>query len=266
MKILILGAGGMLGHKVVEKLSHWDIITPSRDEFDASAPNLAKFDLKRGDYVVNCIGKIPQRSPNVKDLIYINAAFPHWLAANTEARIIHITTDCVFNGRAGSYTESSPHNALTLYGKSKSLGEVNSSNVMNLRASIVGKSVTGFGLLEWVRSRPENQQIDGYFDHLWNGIPTGTMADMIRAIIQFNLFYPGTQHIVPQAFLTKNRLVRMFAEKLDRPDLEIMTKITGQRSNMTLSTIFAEYNQDLWQYIGYKTIPSVEELIREMDV
>lgn len=256
----------MLGHKVAKMLHEWDLIAPSKQEFDATTPNLAKFDLKRGDYIVNCIGKIPQRSPNAKELIYINAAFPHWLAENTEARIIHITTDCVFNGRAGSYTESSPHNALTLYGKSKSLGEVNSSNVMNLRASIVGRSQTGFGLLEWVRSRPKNEQIDGYFDHLWNGIPTDTMADMIRAIIQFNLFYPGTQHIVPGAFLTKNRLVRMFAEQLGRKDLEVITKITGQRTNMTLSTVFPEYNLSLWNHIGYKTIPSVEELIRGMNV
>jgi dTDP-4-dehydrorhamnose reductase len=265
MKILILGSTGMLGHKVKEALADLDPICPTRNEFNALAPNLSKYELKRGDYVINCIGAIPQKVTNHIEMVEVNSIFPRWLAENTEAKIIHITTDCVFNGKVGYYAETSPHTASDIYGKSKSLGEVTAKNVMNLRCSIIGDDPRSkASLYEWVRNQPEGAIISGYLDHTWNGVTTLALSRIIGGIIRFNRFMAGVTHIVPIGQMSKNRLIKLIIEHINRQDISVQPRITGERVNRTLMTRFPETNKDLWKVAGYDSIPSIEKLLGEM--
>jgi dTDP-4-dehydrorhamnose reductase len=265
MKILILGSTGMLGHKVKKELAELNPICPVRDDFNALAPNLSKYELGRGDYVINCIGAIPQKITNHIEMVEVNSIFPRWLAENTEAKVIHITTDCVFNGKIGYYAETSPHTAADIYGKSKSLGEVDAKNVMNLRCSIIGDDPRSrASLYEWVRNQPEGAIIKGYLDHTWNGITTLALARIILGIIRSNRFMPGVAHIVPIGQMSKNRLIRLILEHTNRKDVSLQATITGQRVNRTLMTRFPETNKELWKAAGYGSVPTIETLLGEV--
>ena len=176
MKALVLGTEGMLGHKMLQALrSRFEkvggTILGRRDE-----PWYAKIPLFSGEHViesvnamntpalestlaglepeviVNCVGIIKQREEARAALpsIAINSLLPHQLAhwaAKWGGRVIHFSTDCVFDGTRGGYTEDSPSDAEDLYGKSKYLGEVASKNALTLRTSIIGRELASFASL-----------------------------------------------------------------------------------------------------------------------
>ena len=100
-----------------------------------------------------------------------------------------MATDCVFSGQTGAYSESSAHDALDVYGKTKSLGEVPSPAVMNLRVSVIGKGSQG--LYHWVASQPHGAVINGYLDHQWNGITSVEYGRIIAGIILLILIFTG---------------------------------------------------------------------------
>ena len=177
-KILILGATGMLGHTLftqffgkddldvyatarsAEGLSQWfgpELLANIRGGVDANNPDfiMRVLDNVKPDVVINCIGIIKQL-PVSKDpiaSISINSLFPHKLAAAcsvTGARMIHISTDCVFSGDKGNYIESDRPDATDLYGRTKALGEVDYADCVTLRTSIIGHELKGkYGLVEW---------------------------------------------------------------------------------------------------------------------
>ena len=210
VKVAILGASGMLGNAVAKEFSDFDgtvILTGRRElefspsenfelrEFDVLGGSLSTLftDFGQDDFIINCIGII---KPYIKDTDrkqrkiaqIVNGLFPHQLAEfgeDTGTRTIQIATDCVYSGRKGSYLESDDFDALDVYGKSKSLGEVPSDFMQHLRASIIGPEVgRSTSLLEWVRSQPRDATINGYADHSWNGISTKHFGKIARGIIQ----------------------------------------------------------------------------------
>jgi dTDP-4-dehydrorhamnose reductase len=207
MRILVLGASGMLGHAVVRTLAIGDmgyqIVATSRsldlrDHFpelseiesitgvDVENPDalLEIFSRSRPDCVINCIGLVKQRSCANDPLavLPINAMLPHrlaYLCAMIGARLMQISTDCVFQGTRGNYTEDDISDAIDLYGKSKYIGEVQGPNSITLRTSIIGHELRGEqGLIEWFLS--QKGTVRGYRNAIFSGLPTVELARVIR--------------------------------------------------------------------------------------
>ena len=263
MKVLVLGASGMLGHRVVRQLKKFDLIVPSRDAYQAGQP-LTRFGLSENDWVVNCIGAIPQKGHNLETMIKINHHFPHMIAAETSAKVIQIATDCAFLGDKGNYDESSTKDAIDSYGLTKIAGEVES--FMQLRCSIIGPELTGKkSLFEWVRNQPYGEDMMGYVNHYWNGVTTDAFAQVVEGVIQNDLFFMGTHHLIPKDSVSKYQLIKMIAKKLDRPDLKIMPKIT-EKVDRTLTTKHQRLNELLWVNAGYEAPPTIKKMITNLAI
>lgn len=156
------------------------------DRFDSVIDAFAR---ARPDVVVNCVGVIKQK-PEAKDpliSISINSLFPNRLAAlcrASGARLIHISTDCVFSGRKGMYTESDVSDAVDLYGKSKALGEVDAPGALTVRTSIIGREPgTAYGLLEWFLSN-RGGRIKGFTKAVYSGFTTTALGRILADVIE----------------------------------------------------------------------------------
>jgi dTDP-4-dehydrorhamnose reductase len=280
-KALILGGTGMLGHAVLKEFGGFsgEVSFTSRSgsgiSFDVLSDPieaLAKF-VGRGDYIINCLGitKPHINDENEQDVAranLINSLFPAELASLAEksgSRVIQIATDCVFSGRKGHYLETDAHDAEDVYGKTKSLGEVNSENVMHIRVSTIGRELERSTLLlEWVLSHPQGATIPGFTDHLWNGVTTNHFAKVVRGIIEKDGFEPGLSHLVPADELSKADLVREIAGAFGRTDLVVKDTDSGKPIDRTLSTTEPAFNERLWAGAGYQDIPTIEHLIAEI--
>lgn len=284
MNVLVLGVTGMLGNDVYKLLSESGINTFGTSRKEDRRVNFIKFDVVTDqvdelldafpevNWIVNCIGIIKTHihdddSGSIQNAISVNALFPHILAKEAQSRnmkIIQIATDCVFSGATGKSVESSVHDPWDVYGKTKSLGEVNSTNVMNIRSSIIGKEIgRSTSLLEWVTGQPENSVINGYTNHYWNGVTTLAFAKVCHGIITQDLFQPGIHHLIPSNLLSKMDLVKQIAYVFKRSDIEIVPFETEISVDRTLSTKNPHFNSVLWQSAGYKSPPSIEELVKE---
>ncbi len=242
-RVLVLGRTGMAGHMVYHVLSRsgqvevagTDRSTPSSSSFfDASnaEAGLRAFWHRKGSYryIINCIGltktAIDERDPrSVERAIRINAILPHQLASfagEVSARVIHLSTDGVFSGRAGLYPEDAPHDCLDAYGKTKSLGEVFAPEVLTFRCSIIGPDPARHqGLLEWFLGLPDGKEITGYTDYLWNGVTTLQFAELCRRIIVEDRFgslwdESPVHHFCPNRAVSKYELLRLFVDIFTR--------------------------------------------------
>lgn len=240
MKILILGATGMLGHKLLQTLSNaHEVAGTVRGDVSrfCEHPVLGCFRLIGGvaaenvgsvanaiytfkpDSVINCIGMIKQQS-GAKDpiaAITLNALFPHQAAhaANTAgARFIHISTDCVFSGKRGNpYTEEDKSDAEDLYGRTKSLGEISGDGRITLRTSIIGRELgTKFGLVEWFLSQ-KGGAVQGYSRALYTGLTTLSLARIIGNILENQPDMSGLWHVSSQE-ISKYGLLKLIAETM----------------------------------------------------
>lgn len=222
--ILILGATGMLGHKM------WQILSARFPEVYGtmrSAPSDPRFDrypflkseritgnvdaldieavlrviraLKPG-VVVNCIGSIKQRASADNPLVSIpiNSLLPHQIAAEAaqwEGKTIHFSTDCVFSGQRGDYSESDPSDAEDLYGKSKHLGELLDGNALVLRSSIIGRELDHHAsLLDWLLLG-NHRTVRGFTRAWWSGVTTNHMANLVGEIIGRFGYLKGLYHV-----------------------------------------------------------------------
>lgn len=288
-KVLILGATGMLGTAVVREFLGFGFavigtVRPGRacDEMEFDKIEFdAQFDLigsvtigmGPGDFLVNCIGLIKTEiidtdAASRGRAIHVNSALPASIAIDAEQRgykVIQIATDCVFKGDKGSYREDSDHDPKDVYGKTKSLGEVISPNLMHLRVSIIGPESRGFtSLYEWVARQPHHAKITGYANHFWNGIPSKHFAKIARGIVENNLFRSGTYHVVPGDEVSKAELVKMIAKRASRLDIRIETGNSPTTVNRTLSTLHNDFNLALWRGAGYEWPPSIDQLVAEI--
>jgi dTDP-4-dehydrorhamnose reductase len=245
MKVLIFGGGGMLGHKLSQKMSdNFDIFTTIRGDFDKykNIPifegvnvipkiNIESLDLVEKtinnltpDVVINAVGlikQIPDAKNNVKTLT-INAVFPHQLASLTtekNIRLINISTDCVFNGKKGNYTEEDFPNAEDLYGKSKNLGEVIEENCLTLRTSIIGRELfTSHSLVEWFLSN-RGKKVKGFANAIYTGFPTLILAEILTDIIHNHQNLCGLFHVSSEK-INKFDLLQLI-NKAFEADIEI---------------------------------------------
>jgi len=227
VKVLVLGSTGLLGSTVAKYfLEHpkYETILSYRDKaisfgkdrvfFDALETNLEI--LPHVDYIINCIGIIkPFIGVDRRKSVYINSLFPYELASYCEQKntcLIHITTDCVFSGLSGKYSESSVHDCLDFYGKSKSLGEP--TNCMVLRTSIIGEEIhKKASLIEWAKSM-EGQHINGFVNHHWNGVTTKQYAKICEQIINEGLFSKGIFHLHSNS-VNKCELLQLISERFN---------------------------------------------------
>ncbi|MFH1231915.1 MAG: SDR family oxidoreductase, partial [Planctomycetota bacterium] len=238
-KILILGVTGMLGHALFDLLSghkYLDVHATARsteglsrwfpnyllerirgdvdaDNFDSIIRAIA--DLKP-DVVINCIGIIKQMAAAQDPIISIsiNALFPHRLALAckaADARMIHISTDCVFDGAKGNYSENDQSNATDLYGRTKFLGEVYYPHCVTLRTSIIGHELKGkHGLIEWFLA--QKGKVRGFTNAIYSGFPTAEIARIISEYVITNPDLKGLYQVSSDP-ISKYELLRLVADK-----------------------------------------------------
>ena len=278
-KVLVLGATGMLGHSVAKVFKNdpsMHLIQTSRKKiegylkFEAMKDDIAELikDVEP-DWVINCIGvikpHIDEKSPeSILRAVEINGIFPYLLARCTSNSIIQIATDCVYSGEKGNYKESDLHDATDVYGKTKSLGEIDLPNLIHLRVSIIGPEVgRSTSLLEWFKNQPQGAELNGFTDHLWNGITTHHFGRISHGIVSNNLVGLGKTHIVPNDIVTKARLLKIFSETYNRQDIKISEVKSAKTIDRTLSTSDAILNSKIWDMAGFKSIPTIQEMVFE---
>jgi dTDP-4-dehydrorhamnose reductase len=238
-RLLILGGGGMLGHKL------WQTALP-RFETKATVRSGARFFVERGypaesvlphvdvsdpnaliravavarpEAVVNCIGVVKQlaaaKDPRVS--VSLNALLPHQLADLCQAagaRLIHISTDCVFSGRRGMYRESDPSDAEDLYGRSKFLGEVDRPGCLTIRTSIIGRELsTHNGLVEWFLSN-RGTKVPGYVKAIFSGLTTNVLSTLILDLIQNDPSLSGLYQVAAEP-INKYELLQLLNDAYD---------------------------------------------------
>lgn len=237
MRILVLGASGMLGNAVLRVMSEnqdWEVFGTVRsssmrqffsnrvvgrlitgcDVGDHDAL-IKLFTQTRPNVVINCIGLIKQLADadDPLEAIPINSLLPHRLAglcALVGARLVHMSTDCVFSGEKGGYTEDDTSDAKDLYGKSKFLGEVYYPHSITLRTSIVGHELqSAHGLVGWFLSQQD--QCKGFKQAIYSGLPAVALAQLIRDVVIPRPDLSGLYHVAAQP-ISKYDLLRLIAE------------------------------------------------------
>jgi dTDP-4-dehydrorhamnose reductase len=222
IKLLIMGANGMLGHTILRFFAcnrAYRVYGTIRDLtskhlLQSKAPEaqlLSGVDVEsledltrliagvQPDIIINCIGVVKQ-VPEAHDplkVIPVNALLPHrlaYLAKASNARLIHFSTDCVFSGRVGNYTETDVPDAEDLYGRSKLLGEVTDSNSVTLRTSIIGHELgDARSLIEWFLA--QSNEVLGYKNAIFSGLPAVEIARVIHDFIVPNADLHGLYHL-----------------------------------------------------------------------
>jgi dTDP-4-dehydrorhamnose reductase len=202
MKITVIGSRGMAGHVIVKYLKQQghDVTAVDRTVLDIERDNVDPFfDSLDADFVVNAIGLL------VKDCIdrpdraaIVNSWWPQYCAhrlKNTDTRLIHLSTDCVFDGARGNYIEADDHTETNTYGRSKSFGEVDNDKDVTFRMSIIGPELkNGTGLLNWVLTNKEHE-LPGWSNAWWNGITTLQLAKCIDQYVNQPTI-AGVYHLV----------------------------------------------------------------------
>ena len=239
MRLLILGGSGMLGHQLWSGLHarHETWVTLRRPVADFAAHNL--FDEAKSiqvdditddtaldqaigqakpEAVINCVGLIKQRDEASDEAlaVRVNAEFPHRLAkrcGETGARLIHFSTDCVFAGTRGNYTEDDPADATDLYGQSKHRGEVTGPQCVTLRTSVIGHELgTNLALLDWFMSQ-RSQSVNGFTKAIYSGFTTLEMARIVEQILTRHPRLSGLWHVASEP-ISKFDLLQLCREKL----------------------------------------------------
>ena len=233
MKILVLGASGMLGNAMLRVMSGqeaWSVFGTVRGAdpaLHAAAPSavlipgihadqpdslLAAFAQARPDVVINCVGLVKQLS-NAEDplvAVPINTLLPHRLARMCEvagARLVHVSTDCVFSGKQGSYKELDEADAQDVYGRSKLLGEVDYPHAVTLRTSIIGHELgSAHGLIDWFLS--QQARVKGYTDAVFSGLPTFELARVVRDFVIPHASLRGVYHVAAEP-ISKHDLLQI---------------------------------------------------------
>ncbi len=228
MKIIVLGANGMLGHIVVKHLVEkgHSVFATSRDEnsnlyFDAAKDigSIEKIiEEIKPNYIINCIGILNKVAEEHHSLaIMVNSLLPHYLdelSIKHNFKLIHISTDCVFEGTKGNYGEDDIKDAKSFYGQSKSLGEINNDRNLTLRTSIIGPDINpnGIGLFQWFMQ--QENEVGGYSKVRWTGVTTIELAKIIENILHKNV--TGLYHVVNGESITKYDLLKLIAKHFDK--------------------------------------------------
>ena len=287
-KILILGGTGMIGHGLFYELSRYndlDVYASAREDTNINKwfPLNLKEKIKTNidvnhfdsiievlsfaqpDVVINCVGLIKQ-NPLVEIpllAISINSLFPHRVALICRAmgiRMIHVSTDCVFNGEKGKYKESDPSDATDLYGRTKFLGEVIYPHCITLRTSIIGHELRGKrGLVEWFLS--QQGTIKGFTHAIYTGLPTIEFARVIKEYVLPNPNLSGLYHVSAEP-ISKYDLLKLIAIRY-RKEIQINPFDDFYSDRSLDSTRFQKatgYQPSSWEELVEKMYQNYEKI------
>ena len=210
----------------------------------------------RFDCIINCIGLLNQFAENNKaGAAYLNSFFPHFLAQLTEGmdtQVIHMSTDCVFSGKRGQYTEDDLRDGLTFYDRSKALGELNDNKNLTLRNSIVGPDINpeGIGLLNWFMQ--QNGEVNGFTGAMWTGQTTLQLAKTMEIAARERAH--GLINAVPDASISKCDLLGLFNKYMRKEAIKInpVDKMAADKS----------LKRTRWEFT-YR-IPDYEKMVAEL--
>ncbi len=245
MRILILGGDGMLGHRLLLHLQErhetkvtlrrglpeygqYGLFTPENSYTGVEARDVERLLEVFGDFrpeaVVNCVGIIKQRGEAKEAIpsIEINALLPHRLAVACKAigaRLVHLSTDCVFSGRKGDYTLEDVPDAEDLYGRTKLLGEVGEEPAVTLRTSIIGLELARKGsLIEWFLA--QRGEIRGFTEAIYTGLTTAEMSRVIEKVLVEHPDLSGVWQVASEK-IDKYDLLSRFSRELGRDDVSV---------------------------------------------
>jgi dTDP-4-dehydrorhamnose reductase len=278
--VIIFGSNGMLGSACVEYFntacdvtlkrvigydrSSFDVLTAGADRLE----ELAEEWLSSGWHpiVINAIGIIPQKKEIRSDVfIKVNSVFPHILSNVCRARriqFIHITTDCVFDGSDGPYSELSKHTETGIYGVSKSCGEPDQA--MIIRTSIIGlepRSATPSSLLEWtLKTAYDRRPILGYTNHHWNGVTCLQLAKVIHQLVRDDIQWRGVRHITSPEPTTKYQLIQDMVTVFGLGDV---AQITPFEAPTNINKVLVPSSDPKLQDI-LKGIPPIVDQLKEL--
>lgn len=237
-KLLVIGIKGMAGHILHRYFSEQNVydvyglarnIESSATLFDVDVSNTDQlrslFEKNQFDYVVNCIGILNKDAEdNPSKAIWFNSYFPHYLEEITKTtltKVIHISTDCVFSGKEGSYTENDFKNGVGFYAQSKALGELTNTKDVTIRTSIIGPELNqnGIGLFHWFMSQTNHDHLKGFTKAYWSGLTTLELAKVVEAIIDQNIV--GLIQVAPSTKIDKFALLTLINAIYKNSALEI---------------------------------------------
>ena len=270
MKFFVLGCNGMAGHTISlylkeqghevfgfdkSKSKYIDSATGDAQDTEFLRKHIAKSNY---DSVINCIGILNQYAEKNKALAaFLNSYFPHFLAettANTDTQVIHMSTDCVFSGKRGEYTEDDFRDGESFYDRSKALGELEDEKNITLRNSIIGPDINsnGIGLLNWFMQ--ESGELNGYTTSIWTGQTTLQLAKtMEKAALERA---HGLYNTVPDHSISKYDLLGLFNHYLKGNSLKI-NPVEGVNADKSLKRTKFEFS-----YL----IPDYETMVAELAV
>ena len=268
MKVLILGGTGMAGHTITiyfneaghdvtafsrSKVSYCNNINGDISDFE----NLKKI-INEGQYdaIINAIGILNQDAEDHKsNAVLLNSYLPHFLSDMTKemkTRVIHMSTDCVFSGKTGGYSETSFRDGETFYDRSKALGELENSKDLTFRNSIIGPDMSerGIGLFNWFMK--QEGQINGFTKAIWTGVTTLTLAKAMEQALNENL--TGLYNLVNNETISKYELLELFNKYMRDGQIEILPS-----DNLSLDKSLINNRTDF----SFK-VPSYEAMVAEM--
>ena len=291
-RVVVLGGSGMLGSMVVDYLARdreLGVVATVRSAALAASGRVrhaavewALFDcegaptwevLEGASWIINAVGitkpLIRDNNPaEVARAIVVNAQFPHALGLHAQqsgARVLQIATDCVYSGLRGNYSERDLHDALDVYGKTKSLGESRLPSMHHLRCSIIGPEPNDHKfLIDWFLGQPVGAQLNGFVNHQWNGITTLQFAKICHGILTEKIALPHMQHVVPTASLSKADMLVEFGRSFGREDISVRRVEAERVLDRTLCTEDDALNRQLWEAACYSVPPTVPEMIAEL--
>ena len=292
-KILILGASGMLGWQITDKLLKVGeklTLTVSNSNSEKKLRNKVNKNLKiikidflkekkvlkkiitKHNIIINCIGLIKpyindKSQQDIKKALTLNSLLPDYIndvIKNSNIKVYQIATDCVFSGKDKNYLENSKHDCDDVYGKTKSLGEINSKNYFNLRCSIIGEEIKNYkSLISWFISNKNGASLNGFVNHEWNGLTTNAFAEVIKTLITSNIKIPNLIHLIPKNKISKYKLLNMLNFKY-QTNFKINKFKSNISINRTLNTNYKKINQIIWKKTKYGKAPSIETMISEI--
>ena len=268
MKLLILGGTGMAGHtiSIYFKEAGHDVTAFSRSKVDycknvngdiTDFENLKKI-INEGQYdaIINAIGILNQDAEDHKsNAVLLNSYLPHFLSDTTKVmktRVIHMSTDCVFSGKTGGYSETSFRDGETFYDRSKALGEIENSKDLTFRNSIIGPDMSerGIGLFNWFMK--QEGQINGFTKAIWTGVTTLTLAKAMEQALKENL--TGLYNLVNNETISKYELLKLFNKYMKDGQIEI---VPSDKLSLDKSLI---NNRSDFSF----EVPSYETMVAEM--
>ena len=226
-------------------------------------------------YVINCIGRIkPTIDEDSQESVFqaeqINSNLPKQLEALSSSReleIIQIGTDCVFSGKKGLYTIDDEYDANDVYGRTKADGEIDSGKKMLLRTSIVGPEVKpGQSLLNWFLELDKESEVNGFENHMWNGITTLAFAKIVKGVILNNIYTSKVIHLTPKDLVSKYELLSLFSTSFGRKDIDIIPTNADHVIDRTLLSDSSLDNEKIWKIAGYDDVPTISELVKELSI